>query len=514
MAFEHFPYTNFHDLNLDWIIQKIKECYSPDNPPTNVVLSVNGETGDVVLYKNAVVQLPVVDETTWGIFRKADNADEGIQFIKGSKAQRIDGTNRYDIYDAGNPPAYPVTSVNGDTGDVVCVKSVNGQTGIVTLYPNAVIQFPAVDETTWAMFRKSDNTDEGIQFIKGTKAQRIDGTYRYDIYDEGNPPPYPVTSVNNLTGAVAILDTSIVTDGGTQKIKIAFPVTTVDGATGTVTTWGASGNSVLKPPVTAQGDVWGFQRDIPSGTIGISFEYDDNNSEAAGYIVFNDGVNPQTKLKILTPSDIPSSSGVVSFNGQTGAVTCTGADLNMSSSDTTKVSTAIGNNAIAVVSKIAKTAITATPETSTTATHNYSVGDYVLVNNTLYRVTASISSGDTISSSNATEVTVGSELTSLNGQIGTHTLLGQQASAGECSLSEDYTHFVFVEIVPMASDRYAQPLVISTEVLKSLTSNDYYCAILEYVVSTSTITTARIWHVSNTKISVRTSCMIYGVIRK
>ena len=24
-AFEHFPYANYHDLNLDWIVEKIKE---------------------------------------------------------------------------------------------------------------------------------------------------------------------------------------------------------------------------------------------------------------------------------------------------------------------------------------------------------------------------------------------------------------------------------------------------------------------------------------------------------
>ena len=23
--FENFPYTNFHDLNMDWILQKVKE---------------------------------------------------------------------------------------------------------------------------------------------------------------------------------------------------------------------------------------------------------------------------------------------------------------------------------------------------------------------------------------------------------------------------------------------------------------------------------------------------------
>lgn len=39
--FEHFPYTNFHELNLNWILQKIKEFKSEidniDNNITNIV---------------------------------------------------------------------------------------------------------------------------------------------------------------------------------------------------------------------------------------------------------------------------------------------------------------------------------------------------------------------------------------------------------------------------------------------------------------------------------------------
>ena len=27
------PYTNFHDINLDWIIKRVMKAYSPDNPP-------------------------------------------------------------------------------------------------------------------------------------------------------------------------------------------------------------------------------------------------------------------------------------------------------------------------------------------------------------------------------------------------------------------------------------------------------------------------------------------------
>ena len=416
MSFENFPYTNFHDLNLDWIIKKVKEAYSPDNPPENIVVSVNGETGEVVLYRNAVVQLPSVDETTWAIFRKSDNTDEGIQFIKGQKAQRIDGINRYDIYDSGNPPAYPVTSVNGDTGAVVCVKSVNGASGVVTLYPNAVIHFPDVEETVWGMYRKADGTDEGIQFIKGQKAQRIDGVNRYDIYDQGNPPPYPVSSVNTLTGAVAILDTTIVTDGNTQKIKITFPVTSVDGATGVVNTWGNSGNAVLKPPVEAQGDIWGFERDIPSGTLGIELEYDETEGEASGYIVFDDGVNPASRIKILTPNDIPSSSGVVSFNGQTGAVTCTGADLAVSGSDSTKIDVALTYKAMA-----SELDIVVDGDSSTV---NITAGQFVSVRNStitgitdgIYKAANNISANTTISSSDLTAVTAGA-LNDLNSNL-------------------------------------------------------------------------------------------------
>ena len=347
--FENFPYTNFHDLNLDWLIQKVKEAYSPDNPPQDVVVSVNGETGEVILYKDAIVRLPDVEEDTWNIHRVADGTSEGIQFKKGNPAQRIDGTHRYNIYDVGNPPPYPVTSVNGQTGAVninVPVQSVNGQTGIVVLYPNAEIIFPTITGTSWEMERSTANKEFlGVKFTENGPMKRVDDENEYAVYDTGNPPPYPVTSVGTLTGAVAILDTTIVTDQGTQKLKITFPVSSVDGMTGVVKTWANSSAATLKTPAASDADVWGIVREIVSGDIGIRFEYDDQNSAAAAYIYFDDGVNTPTKIKLLTNADIPSGSGVVSINGQTGAVTLYGTDIEMSSSDSTKMSTAIGNKA-------------------------------------------------------------------------------------------------------------------------------------------------------------------------
>lgn len=410
MSFEHFPYTNFHDLNLDWIIKKIKECYSPDNPPESVVLSVNGESGDVVLYTDANVRLPDVDNSSWNIHRLADGISEGIEFTKNQPAKRINGINRYEIYDAGNPPPYPVRSVNGQTGNVVVnipVQSVNGQTGVITLYQNAQIAFPNVEAETWNMYRGTgeNGTITGIQFTTGEKATRIDGNHRYDIYDEGNPPPYPVTSVGTLTGSVAILDTTIVTDGGTQKIKIVFPVTSVDGATGAVTTWGASGNGILQPPVAAQGDRWGFKRDIVSGDIGITFEYDDINETAAGYIVFNDGTNPEVKLKILTPDDIPSSSGVVSVNGHSGVVVLTGEDIaKNTSAGAQTLDTYLSG--LTTTDELIKESIAFTEDTNI-ATNNIPAGAYVIWNNHAYQANQAISVGDTLSSTNLDSLPAG-----------------------------------------------------------------------------------------------------------
>ena len=381
--FEQFPYTNFHDLNLDWIIQKIKEAYSPENPPENVVVSVNGETGEVVLYKNAFVALPDVESDVWNIYRGVDGSAEGIQFKKNSPMQRINGTNRYNVYDQGNPPPYPVTSVNGHTGAVVIpvpVQSVNGQTGNVILYPNAQIVFPGVDSTSWSMARETDTSPAvGIRFTEDGPAERIDDDNAYDIYDEGNPPPYPVTSVGTLTGAVAILDTTIVTDGNTQKLKITFPVTSVDGLTGVVKTWANSANSMLKTPADSEGDSWGIIRGVPSGDTGIRFEY--SNGELTGYLYFDDGTNPVVKTKILTPADIPSSSGVVSINGLTGVVTLNGSNLDMSGTDTRKIGTVVQ----ALQDNLAQ-------EYDSTIT--YDKGELVIYQNQLYQCASDISTAE------------------------------------------------------------------------------------------------------------------------
>lgn len=35
--FEHFPYTNFHDLNLDWILQRVEEVYKAEEAQNETI---------------------------------------------------------------------------------------------------------------------------------------------------------------------------------------------------------------------------------------------------------------------------------------------------------------------------------------------------------------------------------------------------------------------------------------------------------------------------------------------
>ena len=302
--FEQFPYQNFHELNLDWLINEIKELEA-----TGLVLSVNGMTGDVTLYEENIVRLPDVANSSWNLFRKNDGQDNGIEFTKNQPMTRIQGSSRFAVYDAGNPPPYPVTSVNGATGDV-------------TLYPTNVTQLPSVANSTWNIYRIADGQENGLEWTKNGPMTRIQGTSRFAVYDAGNPPPN-------------FADTSA---------------------------------PDLQLPVDTTGTSWSINRNIGSGNLGLLLGVSGGQEEA--YIQYDDGVTPSL-VKLLTPADIPSSSGVVSFNGQTGVVTADASTLEMSSSDSTSIDNTITNieKDIAILINVSTAAV------------NVTAGQYVLVQN-------------------------------------------------------------------------------------------------------------------------------------
>ena len=184
MAFQEWPYSNLYNLNLDWMLEQLKafqeklatfpedlvDAYTKNNPPPYPVTSVNGETGDITLYKDQYVKLPDVTPTgtvnqNWNLYRKVSDIIRGIQFEASGKAYIMDGSTRDQIYTEANPPTYPVTSVNGKTGAVTVnegVTSINGEAGDIT-----------------------------------------------GVYTTKNTPPYPVKSVNGRTGAVTITENDV-----------------------------------------------------------------------------------------------------------------------------------------------------------------------------------------------------------------------------------------------------------------------------------------------------------------
>ena len=201
----HFPYSSMQEINLDWILTKVKNIlrFVPDDGRVGQILrrtahgaewsdeqgggggavnSVNGQTGDVVLDASDVGALP---DTT---VIPTDTSDL---------------TNSAGFVDAaGAAAAAPVQSVNGQTGAVSLsiptdtsdlnndsgfvdaagaaaaapVQSVNGQTGAVSL---------SIPTDTSDL-----NNDSGFVDAAGAAAAA------------------PVQSVNGQTGAVVITSSS------------------------------------------------------------------------------------------------------------------------------------------------------------------------------------------------------------------------------------------------------------------------------------------------------------------
>lgn len=148
MALLLMPYTNLHELNLDWIINALKE---------SGVESVNGQSGIVVLYQDATVEFPAIPtDLNWTIQRKTNGTQVGIKFNKAAPLQRIYGNSTFAIYDEGNPPAYPVSSVNGQTGAVTVPVAFDSMAG------DLLNVSTASPDHSWTINRKTRDGDAGL----------------------------------------------------------------------------------------------------------------------------------------------------------------------------------------------------------------------------------------------------------------------------------------------------------------------------------------------------------------
>ena len=409
--FENFPYTNLHELNLDWLISEMQRIQSQS------VLSVNGMTGDVILYENATVQFPNVPEDHWSMIRMANGTNRGIMFGNDNIAYIVHGGLMNEIYAQNNQPPYPVTSVNGQTGDIV-------------LFAENTVRLPDLDDIAlhnWNIFRKLNNDYMGIEFNDDGTASLIFNTSRYNIYSVNNPPPYPVTSVNGQTG-----DINLFTD---NNAVVAFPAIDDPNVTGwiigrqlnnkachiqlnddgtlgitagtdsfRVYTTDDTSADVIQIPTDANTDTWGLIRTTSEGSVGILFSNDDQLTQPEAYIRYVDSMDVVHTEKLLTIADIPSASGVVSFNGMTGVVQVKGSDLIVSTLDTRTIAQAISDSA---VTDYAIKESLAYVENTATATQNIPAGAYVIWQNNDYISSQAISLGDTLSAVNLTPLSDG-----------------------------------------------------------------------------------------------------------
>ena len=215
MAF-NYPWTNLHELNLNWILNQIRQLTKQVSKFVNLTASAHS-----VPYGTN----PTVD-VTGGTGNDPYNLDFGIPESASSAVNTVNGqsgdvvltasdiglgnVDNVQQYSATNPPPYPVTSVNGQTGDVTVtapVTSVNGMTGDV------IVSGGGGSGDVLSVNGKNgvvvlDKTDIGLGNVDNVQQ-----------YSATNPPPYPVTSVNGQTGAVVV-------SGGA--------VDSVNGQTGTV----------------------------------------------------------------------------------------------------------------------------------------------------------------------------------------------------------------------------------------------------------------------------------------
>lgn len=185
-------YINDHSITEDQLEQAVAD-YIEAHPISAPVQSVNGETGEVVItasdlgaYVLASTGIPASDlaSAVQASLAKADTA------LQSAPVTSVNGQTGDVVVTA------PVTSVNGQTGDVtisIPVTSVNGQTGAVTL----VIPSKLSDLTN----------DEGfyVKPASGIPKTDLASAVQTSLGKADTAlQTAPVSSVNGQTGAVTI----------------------------------------------------------------------------------------------------------------------------------------------------------------------------------------------------------------------------------------------------------------------------------------------------------------------
>ena len=233
MAMIKFPFFTTQELNLDWVMQKLKALikFIPQNgsagdvlqrtydgavwqPISAVSLDINGLTA--MTNPDAADTLPIYDDSAQGNYKI--RVDE---LMTAAPVQSVNGQTGVVTLVA------PVTSVNGQTGDVTVaggVYSVNSKVGAVVLNATDVGALPSTytPPVTSVNGQTGDVTVAGGVYSVNSKV----GAVVLDATDVGAlPSTYtpPVTSVNGQTGAVTVSAVQNLMFGAATSVTITPP---------------------------------------------------------------------------------------------------------------------------------------------------------------------------------------------------------------------------------------------------------------------------------------------------
>lgn len=253
--FENFPYTNLHELNLDWLIQEMEDLKElvQDGP----VISVNGQTGVVTLYQEAQVRLPDVtdaQQTYWNIFRSLNGHLYGIRFDSNG--------NVYAIRDGINTKLLTWADIPADAG----VISVNGLYGVVHISGTDIPWMGGENETVFDKLSENEDAIDLLNITLGTLSNAIKAGIAYlepNVDDTAihNIPAgryvfwknyaYKSTQAISIGDILSSTNLQAVGDGGFINALQAELQTQIDTLTNDIT-WknggSVTGNSVLHLP--------------------------------------------------------------------------------------------------------------------------------------------------------------------------------------------------------------------------------------------------------------------------
>ena len=167
--------------------------------------------------------------------------------------------------------------------------------------------------------------------------------------------------------------------------------------------------------VPANATQWGLLRQVKWGStidnkkVGIVF--DTTGGVFNAYLRVDDG-QTVTDLRILTPADIPSDTGVISVNGTAGVVVLDATDILMETGvDTRTVQTVIAGLELDMSNAFTDIQTVNSNQADGFSTSlTYDVGDLVLHNDVLYKCIVAVTTAGTWNAANWQQTTLAAEL--------------------------------------------------------------------------------------------------------